>query len=305
MVAVALIGPRTEALDLPLNWRWSNPAPHGNNIVDMLSTNGVVIQVCDRGQIYSSVDFENWVARESHTTSALRGICFFKGQFVVSGEGGTMVIGNGGLEFQAISLGTTDWLEGVTASPSVAVAVGDNGAIYTSADAAVWQRQTVPFTTWLRSVTFGTPSNQGTFVVVGEQGFVATSNDAPLNGRGAAGTSSPLSFTVTNTGTAAVANVRLTGTAPSGWEVTFDKETIPSIEANATETVIAQIKPSGSAIAGDYVVTLSAAGDESTRDSIEIRYAVETSLIWGIVGAALIVAVIGGVWWVFQRYGRR
>jgi uncharacterized membrane protein len=134
---------------------------------------------------------------------------------------------------------------------------------------------------------------------------VATSNDAPLNGRGAAGTSSPLSFTVTNTGTAAVTNVRLTGTAPSGWEVTFDKETIPSIEANATETVIAQIKPSGSAIAGDYVVTLSAAGDESTRDSIEIRYAVETSLIWGIVGAALIVAVIGGVWWVFQRYGRR
>jgi len=134
---------------------------------------------------------------------------------------------------------------------------------------------------------------------------VATSNSAPLNGRGAAGSATPFSFTVTNTGTAAVTNVTLTGTVPSGWEVSFDKETIPSIEANATETVTARITPSGSAIAGDYVVTLNAAGDQSTRDSIEIRYTVETSIIWGIVGVALIVAVIGGVWWVFQRYGRR
>jgi len=134
---------------------------------------------------------------------------------------------------------------------------------------------------------------------------VATVSGAPLNGRGAAGSATPFTFTVTNTGTAAVTNVRLTGTAPTGWEVTFDKETVPSIEAGATETISAQIKPSGSAIAGDYVVTLTAAGDQSTRDSIELRYAVETSIIWGIVGVALIVAVIGGVWWVFQRYGRR
>ncbi|MCI0583877.1 MAG: NEW3 domain-containing protein [Chloroflexi bacterium] len=134
---------------------------------------------------------------------------------------------------------------------------------------------------------------------------VATVEGAPLNGRGAAGSATPFTFTVTNTGTAAVTNVRLTGTAPTGWEVTFDKETVDSIDAGATETISAQIKPSGSAIAGDYVVTLTAAGDQSTRDSIEIRYAVETSIAWGIVGVALIVAVIGGVWWVFQRYGRR
>jgi uncharacterized repeat protein (TIGR01451 family) len=134
---------------------------------------------------------------------------------------------------------------------------------------------------------------------------VATVDGAPLNGRGNAGSATPFTFTVTNTGTAAVTNVNVTGSAPSGWDVTFDKATIPSIEAGASETVSAQITPSGSAIAGDYVVTLTAAGDQSTRDSIEIRYAVETSIIWGIVGGALIVAVIGGVWWVFQRYGRR
>jgi uncharacterized membrane protein len=32
---------------------------------------------------------------------------------------------------------------------------------------------------------------------------------------------------------------------------------------------------------------------------------VETSLLWGIIGVALIVVVLAGLWFVFQRYGRR
>lgn len=140
----------------------------------------------------------------------------------------------------------------------------------------------------------------GTYTLV-----MAAAGNGPLNGRGAAGSASPFSFTITNTGTAAVSNVKVTASAPTGWEITFDKETIPSIGAGATETVNAQIKPSGSAIAGDYNVTLTANGDQSTRDSIDVRYTVETSIIWGIIGVALIVVVVAGVWWVFQRYGRR
>jgi hypothetical protein len=45
MVAIAFVCPRAVSLTLPLNWRWSNPSPHGNNIVDLISTNGVAIQV--------------------------------------------------------------------------------------------------------------------------------------------------------------------------------------------------------------------------------------------------------------------
>ena len=45
-----------------LNWRWSNPAPHGNNIQDLvyLPTNGVTLQVCEFGQAYYSYDNYNW-----------------------------------------------------------------------------------------------------------------------------------------------------------------------------------------------------------------------------------------------------
>ena len=158
-------------------WRWSNPSPHGNNIVEMISTNGFAVQVCDRGQLYSSVDYETWVPHETHTSNALRCLCFFKGQFVVSAEGGTILTGDTNFNFKVVSLGTTDWLEGITSSTSLLVAVGDNGAIYTSTDAASWNRQAVPFNNWLRSVTFGTPGGQPLFVAVGEQGLIATSSN--------------------------------------------------------------------------------------------------------------------------------
>src|SRR5947207_9613382 len=146
-------------------WRWSNPSPHGNNIVGMLSTNGFVLQVCDRGQLYSSVDYETWTPHETHTSSSLRCLCFFKGQYVVSGESGTIVVGDTNFTFKVLSLGTADWLEGIAASPNLLVAAGDNGAIYTSADGAVWQRQTVSFSNWLRSVAYGIPGGQPLFVV--------------------------------------------------------------------------------------------------------------------------------------------
>ena len=141
--------------------------------------------------------------------------------------------------------------------------------------------------------------------ITGTYTLSLATKDGRLNGHGSAGNASTLAVNVTNTGTADIANVKLTGTGPSGWNVTFDTPTIASVAAGATVTVNAQIKASGDAIAGDYPVTISISGDSASRDSIEIRYTVETSLVWGVVGAALIVAVAGGVWFVFQRFGRR
>ena len=134
---------------------------------------------------------------------------------------------------------------------------------------------------------------------------ISTPDGTPLNGRGSAGAATPISLVVTNTGTAAITNITLTSTAPTGWEVTFAEETIASLEPNTPTTIEATVTPSGDAIAGDYEITVTAAGDESTRDSVDIRYTVETSLLWGVIGIALILAVAGGIWWVFQRYGRR
>ena len=140
------------ALNLPPLWRWSNPAPHGANIVDQTANSALTVQVGERGQIYLSDDWATWSPRDSYTTAALRGATFFNGRLVLSGEAGTIMFADDPWNFHGLNLGTADWLESVAASGSVVVAVGDNAAIYTSTNAVNWQRITPSFTNWLRSV---------------------------------------------------------------------------------------------------------------------------------------------------------
>lgn len=128
--------------------------------------------------------------------------------------------------------------------------------------------------------------------------------DQRLSTNATAGGEKQFTLVVRNTGTSSAENVTVSGTPPSGWQVTFDIETIAQLQPKASQNVIATITPAAEAIAGDYVVTLRASSAES-NDSVEVRVTVETSLIWGIVGLALIALVIGGLLYVFQRYGRR
>ena len=160
-----------QAVTYPLTWRWSNPTPHGANIVDLAFSSGLGVQVGERGQIFTSTDFSSWTPRDSHTTRSLRGVTFFGGRIVISGESGTILFADDATEFYLNDLGTSDWLESVAASTNLVVAVGDNGAIYTSDDAVTWTRKTTSFTTWLRGVAWGPPG----FVAVGENGFIANS----------------------------------------------------------------------------------------------------------------------------------
>lgn len=165
------------AAQFPLTWRWSNPEPHGNNIIDMAYTNNLWIQIAERGRIYTSTDLSSWAGWDTGTTNALRALTFFNGKIVVTGENGTVLVGPSVSELRMIWLSTVDWIEGVAGSASLLVAVGDNGAVYTSPNGTDWQRQRVAFSDWLRSVAYGTPGGSGLFVAVGEAGFVATSLD--------------------------------------------------------------------------------------------------------------------------------
>lgn len=167
----------TSGITFPLAWRWSNPQPHGNNIIDIAFGKDFAVQVAERGQMYTSTDLKTWNPVNTGTTRSLRAVTFFKDQLAVTGESGTILFGATPTDLKVGNLGTEDWLEGVAASPQVLVAVGDNAAIYTTEDGTNWQRRSAPFTDWLRSVTYGTPGNVGTFVAVGESGIVATSQD--------------------------------------------------------------------------------------------------------------------------------
>ena len=80
--------------------------------------------------------------------------------------------------------------------------------------------------------------------------------------------------------------------------------TCGTIAAKETATMTATSVPSNDAIAGDYVVTYNAR-TTGASGTVDIRMTIETSPLFGFVGLALIVLVLFGLWWVFQRYGRR
>ena len=107
-----------------------------------------------------------------------------------------------------------------------------------------------------------------------------------------------------NTGNVDLQNITLTSSAPDGWTVEVAQSSIDVLEAGATQEVTATVTPSGEAMSGDYVMTLTASGSQAS-DTTEFRVTVKTQTIWGIVGILLIVAVAAGLGLVFRKYGRR
>ena len=87
--------------------------------------------------------------------------------------------------------------------------------------------------------------------ISGREGLVST--------RASAGKQTPVPIVITNTGTAPADDVELSGSAPSGWKVTFNPKIVDRIAPNANKEVQALITPTDKAIAGDYVTTIRAA----------------------------------------------
>jgi uncharacterized membrane protein len=131
-----------------------------------------------------------------------------------------------------------------------------------------------------------------------------TTPDGVLSTRGTAGGTIEQQLVLENTGTAELKDVSFNFSAATGWTVTFDPPTVDSIPAGGEVTTKASIVPNPDAIAGDYLITFRGSNDQITSTT-EIRVTIETSPLWLIVGFALIVIVLGGLLWVFQRYGRR
>jgi uncharacterized membrane protein len=142
-------------------------------------------------------------------------------------------------------------------------------------------------------------------VVTGSYTLTLDTPTGVLSARGSAGTLTDQQFDITNTGSAPLTNVVMTATPPTDWKVEFEPATTATLASGDTVRVTAHITPTSDAIAGDYTIDFRAASEESDDDSAEIRYTVEASPLGAVLGAALIVIALGGLYWVFRRYGRR
>ncbi|WP_274361333.1 NEW3 domain-containing protein [Paenibacillus thermotolerans] len=141
-------------------------------------------------------------------------------------------------------------------------------------------------------------------VITGKYAMQLTTPKGLLSADVNAGGKTKVELEVRNTGTTALKDVALDYTAPIGWEVTFDKKTIDSIEPGQTGKVTATLKASDKAIPGDYVTSITARTPE-VSSSADFRIAVKTSILWGWLGILIIVCVFGGIYYLFRKYGRR
>jgi uncharacterized membrane protein len=140
--------------------------------------------------------------------------------------------------------------------------------------------------------------------ITGQPKIDISGREGLLSARASAGTETSIPVVLTNSGTAAAEQVELSGSAPTGWKVTFEPKTVDRIAPNENKEVQALITPTAKAIAGDYVTTVraSARGESASQT---FRVAVQTSTQWGIIGVAIIgialLVLVGAVAW----FGRR
>lgn len=140
--------------------------------------------------------------------------------------------------------------------------------------------------------------------ITGSYNINLTTPNGLLSSSITAGKEQRIELLVQNSGSTDLKSVKLTASSPQGWNVTFSPDTIGMIAAGGATRVTATVKAYDKAIPGDYVINFAAQTTEATSTAV-FRFLVKTPMLWGWLGVVIIIATIGGVIFLFRKYGRR
>jgi len=140
--------------------------------------------------------------------------------------------------------------------------------------------------------------------ILGSYDLELTTSDGNLALDAYANKASDVTLVVKNNGNIDLENIQLSAKANSDWKVEFDESKIDKLAAGASQTVKAHITPGSNSITGDYVTDITASCDNKS-DMTELRVTVKTSTGWGIFAVIIILAVVGCLYSVMKKYGRR
>ena len=141
-------------------------------------------------------------------------------------------------------------------------------------------------------------------VITGSYNLELTTPTGRLSTSITAGSSKKIELLVKNTGSAPLKNIEMKSSAPVDWMVEFEPSEIDVIAPGQHAKVFATIDASRKAVAGDYVTNLEARTAEKTATA-SFRVSVRTPLLWGWLGIMIILGALGGVYYLFRKYGRR
>ena len=141
-------------------------------------------------------------------------------------------------------------------------------------------------------------------VITGSYSMELTTPTGLLSDDVTAGDEKRIELVVRNTGSSLLTGITLSASAPSNWNVIFGPAKIDKLLAGKEEQVFATIKADKKAIPGDYVVNMEAKTPEAISKA-SFRMSVKTSMLWGWLGVFIIFVALGGVYYLFRKYGRR
>jgi len=108
-----------------------------------------------------------------------------------------------------------------------------------------------------------------------------------------------------NTGTSEITDISFSLDKPNEWQIEFPENVIDSIAAGSTHSLDIKFTLPADTISGDYMITLTAEGDQITAEPLQIRINVHTSSVWAWVGVMILVIVVLGLAFLFARFSRR
>lgn len=154
--------------------------------------------------------------------------------------------------------------------------------------------------------TSGTTSAQDTLeaVIKGKYDLNLTTPSNRLSAEVTAGGEQTIELLLKNTGTVPLRDISLNSSAPAEWNVDFGSDEIVRLDPGETKTVSATIAASSKAIAGDYRLKIDANTPEASSEAT-FRITVSKSIAWGSTGIFIILLVVGGISYLFKKYGRR
>ncbi len=141
-------------------------------------------------------------------------------------------------------------------------------------------------------------------VITGTYDMELTTQNEVLSYDIRAGKERNIDLVIRNTGTAEINDIELSSSPPANWEVTFEPNRISTLAPGESTTVQATIKSAEKSLPGDYVTTITASAPEVKAEQ-QFRMTVETSVLWGWIGVLIILAVLGGIYYLIRTYGRR
>lgn len=157
----------------------------------------------------------------------------------------------------------------------------------------------------VRAVTSSTSAELELEVVItGSYELELTTPSGLLSSDITAGKEERIELLVKNTGSSELNNIRFSASEPRNWDVTFEPDTIEFLEAGNNAQVVAMVTSDEKAIPGDYAINITAQTPEASS-RVSFRISVKTPLLWGWLGFLIIIAALGGVYYLFRKYGRR